>query len=176
MEKEFLRQTALAAAQEVFSMMLGMDACTRSAAPEEESTDGTERVVALIGLAGEYLGTGMVGCTPAFACKAASAMMMTEYATVDGEVLDAMGEIANMIFGNVKTVMENQVGALGLSVPTVVFGRNFSTRSKASQGWINVPMKVEDDEIDIRFCLAPNSAMARQVKHGFKKEYSLAEL
>lgn len=176
MEKAFIETTVLAAAQEVFSMMLGMDSAIRSQAPEEESTDDKERVVALVGLAGNYLGTGMIGCSPKFACKAASVMMMNDYPTVDSEVLDAMGEISNMIFGNVKTAMEEHAGALGLSIPTVVFGSNFSTRSMASQAWVNVPMQVEDEEIDIRFCLTPNSAMNRHVKHGFKREYSLSEV
>ena len=48
-------------------------------------------------------------------------MMLADYTSVEGEVLDAIGEIANMIFGNVKTALESEVGDLGLSIPTVIF-------------------------------------------------------
>lgn len=176
MEQEFIEKAVLNAAQDVFSTMLGMEAAHIAALSDAGSTDDRERVVALIGIAGDYIGTGMIGCSPKLACKASSVMMMAEYAAVDVEVLDAMGEIANMIFGNVKTALESEVGALGLSIPTVVFGRNFSTRSMGNHAWIHVPMKVDEEEIDIRFCIAPNVAVLRQVKHGFKKEYALAEV
>ena len=176
MDRDFIERTVLTAAQEVFSTMLGMEAIKIPALSNADTANERERVVSLIGLAGDYIGTGMIGYSPKFACKAASAMMMSEYTAVDGEVLDATGEIANMIFGNVKTAVESRVGALGLSIPTVIFGRNFSTRSMGSQSWISVPMKVEGEEMDIRFCLAPNSAVIGQVKHGFKRDHALSQL
>lgn len=176
MEQPFIEKIMLGAAQEVFSTMLGMDASQLP--PRAESPVGVdgERVVALIGIAGDYIGTGMIGCSPKMACKVSSVMMMADYTAVGVEVLDAMGEIANMIFGNVKTALENQMGALGLSIPTVVFGRNFSTRSMGNQSWINVPLKVEEEEMEVRFCIAPNVAILRGVKQGFKREYALAEV
>ena len=174
MNSESIKKTVLAAAQEVFSTMLGMDAEISDRLAIEEPGLGQERVAALIGLAGHYIGTGMIGCSANFACKVASAMMMTDCLSVDGEVLDAIGEIANMIFGNVKTDLESEVGALGLSIPTVVFGRNFRTRSLGSQSlgtqsWVDVPIQVEDEAIEIRFCLAPNSALLRQNRQGSRR-------
>ena len=176
MDKDFIHKIVLSAAQEVFSTMLGMTAEHCEAAPAEESTDGQERVVALIGVAGNYIGTGMVGCSPALACKVASTMMMNEYAGVDSEVLDTIGEISNMIFGNVKTSLEIEVGPLGLSIPTVVFGRNFSTRSIGTQPWVTVPLQVEGEELDVRFCIIANTATPRPIRHGFKREYALADI
>ena len=52
-------------------------------------------------------------------------MLMTEASAVNEEVLDAMAELTNMVIGNVKTKLESQLGPLGLSIPTVVYGRNF---------------------------------------------------
>ena len=49
-------------------------------------------------------------------------MLMSEFDAVTEDVLDAMAEMANMIFGNVKTELEEQLGGLGLSIPTVIFG------------------------------------------------------
>ncbi len=56
-------------------------------------------------------------------------MLMTEAPSVNEDVLDAVAELTNMIIGSVKTDLESQLGPLGLSIPTVVFGRNFRTRS-----------------------------------------------
>ena len=177
MDKDFIHRILLSAAQEVFSTMLGMQAeLCEAAAPLETSPDGQERVVALIGVAGNYIGTGMIGCSPALACKAASTMMMNEYPGVDSEVLDAIGEISNMIFGNVKTALEAQVGPLGLSIPTVVFGRNFTTRSIGTQPWITLPLNIESEGLDLRFCIVANTAMPRPIRHGFKREYALADV
>ena len=170
MEKQFIERAVFAAVQEVLSTMRGMEAAIADRLPIEESTDGHERVVALIGLAGHYIGTGTIGCSAKFACKAASNMTMTDYPAVDGEVLDAVGEIANMIFGNVKTALEGELGELGLSVPTVVFGRNFCTRSMGSQSWIDVPIKVEKEEIDVRLCVTANPTASRQNRRGFTRE------
>ena len=51
-----------------------------------------------------------------------------------------MAELTNMIIGSVKTDLESQLGPLGLSIPTVVFGRNFKTRSAGTAEWIARPL------------------------------------
>ena len=48
-----------------------------------------------------------------FACKMASHLLLTEYGAVDEDVLDAVAEVTNMIIGNVKTTLENRLGADG---------------------------------------------------------------
>ena len=70
---------------------------------------------------------------------------MTEVAEVDGEVLDGIGELANMILGNFKESIETQTGPLALTVPTVVYGKNFQTRTPVLASWTIVPFKVEDN-------------------------------
>jgi chemotaxis protein CheX len=81
---------------------------------------------------------------------------MTEYDAVTEDVLDAMAEMANMIFGNVKTELEEQLGGLGLSIPTVIFGRNFATRSVGQQSWTVVPIRAGSDLMELKICLAKN--------------------
>ena len=67
-------------------------------------------------------------------------MLMTESTAVDEDVLDAVAELTNMIIGSVKTDLEQHLGPLGLSIPTVVFGRNFKTRTSANTEWIVVAL------------------------------------
>jgi chemotaxis protein CheX len=86
---------------------------------------------------------------------------MADFQVIDSEVLDAMSEISNIIFGNVKTMLEEQVGLLGLSIPTVIFGRNFCTRSVGEQ-WIAVPLRVDEQDLDLRMCLSQNHSNTKQ--------------
>src|SRR4051794_20576924 len=91
-----------------------------------ETADTGDSVEAFVSISGPMVGTGTVSCDTATACRLASAMLMTEVDGVGVEVLDAMGEIANMIIGNVKSAIEDRAGQLWLSVPSVIYGRNFT--------------------------------------------------
>src|SRR5947209_2074570 len=89
------------ATHEVFNTMLAMEIIAGEAYVEKEASPSTEGVVALIGLAGQWVGTASLCCSAPFACRIASQMLMMEANAVDGDVLDAVAEIANMIIGNV---------------------------------------------------------------------------
>lgn len=172
MDKELIVKTICAASDEVFSTMLGLSVTPVSPSADDAPAGG-ESVLALIGIAGSWIGTGTIKCSPAFACKVGSTMMMAEYEHVNADVLDAMAEIANMIFGNVKTAMEEHVGPLGLSIPTVIFGRNFSTTKAGGQLWTEIPLYVDGGEIRVTFCLTQNHHLTPSVRPGFPRSYSL---
>ena len=156
MDQENIAVIVSKAAKDVFGMMLNLDIEVGASFIESGTPAESQKVVALIGLAGQWIGTGVIGCTPAFACRIASLMLMAEYPAVNEDVLDAMAEMANMIFGSVKTELEEHLGALGLSIPTVIFGRNFATRSVGQQAWTVFPLRAGEDEMELKFCLMPN--------------------
>ena len=81
---------------------------------------------------------------------------MMDAQSVDGDVLDAVAEVANMIIGNVKTGLEQDLGPMGMSIPTIIFGKNFSARSAGSEEWLTVPFTCEGHRIEVKFCLTPN--------------------
>ena len=156
MDQEQIVSIVGRAAKDVFGTMLGLEIELGQSFKEQSSPPESQKVVALIGLAGQWIGTGVIGCSPEFACRIASLMLMAEYQAVNEDVLDAMAEMANMIFGSVKTELEEHLGALGLSIPTVIFGRNFATRSVGQQAWTVFPLKAGTDEMELKFCLMPN--------------------
>jgi chemotaxis protein CheX len=86
--------------------------------------------------------------------KVSGLMLMQEFTAVDQDVLDAVGEITNMILGNVKTTFEETLGPMGLSIPTVIYGRNFTTRSVGRSEWSVVPFELDGDSIEIQISLA----------------------
>jgi chemotaxis protein CheX len=141
-------------ATNVFATMLGGELGPGSdsiASGPPESNDG---VVSFIGIAGSWAGTGSLTCSPNMACAICSQMLMTETTCVNEEVLDAVAELTNMIIGGVKTDLEQHLGPLGLSIPTVVFGRNFRTRSVGSTEWIVVEFPWNGEVLSVKFNLA----------------------
>ena len=163
------------ATEEVFSTMLAIEITPGETVSGETAGCPQSGVVALLGLAGEWVGSGSLSCDPTFACKIASQLLMAEYDTVNDEVLDAVAEVANMIIGNVKTALEAKVGPLGLSTPTVIYGRNFETRGVGNRDWVIVPFTSGSELMNVQVSIAPNrSNHFRQPAHGFPITHSVS--
>jgi chemotaxis protein CheX len=160
--QQLLVEAIRAATHEVFTTMLNLEPLPGEVFVEQAEPAPTSGVVSLVGLAGEWLGSGSLFCTSAFACRIASQLLQTEYQAIDEDVLDAVAEVTNMIIGNVKAALEEHLGPLGLSTPTVIYGRNFQTRSAGKQKWTVVPFSLEGDRMFVQVCIAPNSDAARR--------------
>lgn len=139
---------------EVFATMLGMELVALPAYRQGGKPEPANGVVTLIGLAGKWVGTGSICCTAETARKISGQLLMSEFASVDQEVLDAMGEVTNMIIGNFKNSIEDLVGPLGLSIPVVIFGHNFTASSLHASEWTVVPFQCPDGKIEIKICLS----------------------
>jgi chemotaxis protein CheX len=143
---------------DVFSTMLGMEVT-----PEPEHVEQTppviaEGVMALVGLAGPCTGAGVITCGSVFAIQVCNHLLMAEETSVNEDVLDAMGEVANTIIGNFKTLAEEHLGPLCLSIPTVIHGRNFTSRSIGNTAWVVVPFECNGDVMQVRICLATSGS------------------
>jgi len=153
--QEELVHAIQSATSEVFTTMLNLDVAPGEVFVEKEEAVPSSGVVSLIGLAGSWVGSGSLACSAACAAKLASALLMTPYTAIDEDVLDAVAELTNMIIGNVKTALESRLGAMGLSTPTVIYGRNFQTRSGGNQEWTVVPFALGEDQMFVQMCIAP---------------------
>jgi len=156
MEQEELVRYILESTESVFSTMLGLETTAGTPRTSQGAVGPSHGVAALVGLAGSWIGTGSVDCSAELSCKIAAAMLSSEYDTVTDDVLDAMGEVANMIIGNIKNSVEIVVGPMDLSIPTVVYGRNFTTRSQRHNQWTVVPFECQGEEFLIQVTLMPN--------------------
>jgi chemotaxis protein CheX len=152
---EEIAAAVCSAARELFSTMLQLPIEDGPFFDEREEPATLDGVVALVGIAGPWTGTGRISCSPGLACRLAGALLMQPYEAVNEDVLDAVAEISNMIIGNVKTIFEERLGALALSVPTVIFGRNYRTRSSGVPIWTVVPFRTEEESWTISFCMMP---------------------
>jgi chemotaxis protein CheX len=156
------------ATHEVFSTMLNMEVMPGDVFVEKEEATPTSGVVSLIGLAGPWVGTGSLSCSAHLACTIASRFLMADYPAVVEDVLDSVAEVTNMIIGNVKTVLENRLGGMGLSTPTVIYGRNFQTRSTRNREWTVVPFDCGGERLCVQVCIVPNpDAAEKPLRTGF---------
>ncbi|MEZ5352683.1 MAG: chemotaxis protein CheX [Bryobacteraceae bacterium] len=106
----------------VFRTMLGLDVT-----PVDRSwSKVADTLTAAVHFAGQWKGGVYVECRREQALDVTARLMSIPRPTeVDEDVLDAMGEIANMVGGNVKSVMPRGVE---LSAPTVVEGADYALR------------------------------------------------
>lgn len=153
---EDMTKLIVEAATEVASTMLGLELEVGEVQLVQHEPAPKDGVVSLIGIAGGWIGTGTVSCNSQLACVLSSHLLMSEYSAVNEEVLDALAEITNMIIGNVKSRLEDRIGPLGLSIPTVVYGHNFTTRSVGKSEWTVVPFRYDGHTLEVQLCLAPN--------------------
>lgn len=160
LDKDKLIHWICEATQEVFSTMMGLEVTAEEAYEESNGTGTVDGVVALIGLAGQWVGGGIIHCDAPLARKLYRRFLMAETEPpgdgVNEEVLDAIAEIANMIIGNVKNDVEELVGNIGMGIPSVVYGRKFTTRN-AGSNWTVVPFACEGGHMRVKVCLTPPS-------------------
>lgn len=114
-------------------------------------------VLALVGITGAWSGSGAVSCSGELACLISSRMLMTDFAGVDADVLDAIGEIANMVIGNVKEDLAPELGPLAISTPTVIHGHALQTRGVEGDTSARLTFACEGDILEVCLNLVPSS-------------------
>lgn len=160
MDQQLVIDALRSSTQKVFSTMLGLEAAAGPAYSERTPPGPSDGLISLIGMAGPWIGTGSLGCSQSFECRISGALLMTEIAAVNEEVLDALAELTNMIFGNFKTTAEEYLGPLGLTIPTVIHGYKFSARSPGRETWTVAPFACDGDRLELKLCLVPNRGLA----------------
>src|SRR3984885_10361125 len=116
-------------------------------------------IISLVGITGDWGGSGVFCCTPVLASVICARMMGTDINTdspsIDEEVLDVVAEITNMMIGNIKNGLEPVIGPLAISVPTVIHGRNFQFRNACGVRGVALAFTTEGEPFEVRISLAP---------------------
>ncbi len=152
-----LLRSIVDATAEVFSTMLDMRVQHTGVASEGKAPE--HGIVSLVGITGEWGGSGVFSCTPVLARIVCTRMLGTKLdasgPSIDDDVLDVVAEITNMLIGNVKNGLEEVTGPLAISVPTVIYGRNFRFRCGSGLRALTVCFAVEEERFEVRLSLAP---------------------
>ncbi len=139
-------EEVLSIVENVFTTMLG------SSVELAADADLTEHspVTGCVQISGEWTGAVLVQTTGKFASFAASQMFAIDEAAVQkNDCQDTMAEIANMIGGNIKSLVP---GPSSLSLPTVTTGREFDIRIFGTEVESVVPMLCNGEQLRVVIC------------------------
>jgi len=118
------------ATQEVFDTMLSMELTEQ----DHQEFTGASRIVGSVSLAGSVSGTVNIHVSNTFASQITANMLGMELDEIDSdeEVHDVIGELSNMIGGDLKSRLCDAGFTCELSIPSITSGKDFSIESK---GW-----------------------------------------
>lgn len=153
---------------EVFQTMLGEEVLPGQPVLDQSGWGPSLQVQAMVGVAGCCSGTGILACTALSARKIASSLLMCECAGLDDDVLDAVAEMGNMIIGNLKNRLELTLGNLAMSIPTVIVGRNFTSRTLGKHSWTMVPFQWGEETLEVRLCLVSENSKRETPRPGYQ--------
>lgn len=134
---------------ETFTTMLSLP--LEEAAPNGFPAD-TKLVAAAVGFIGDVTGVVYIYCPDSFALRITSKMLGMPEAEIDGHemVNDTMGEMGNMVVGQIKSRLCDRGHNCVLTIPSIVRGQQFSiepitssTSRKVGFSSQSVPIMVE---------------------------------
>ena len=129
--EETLANIMIAEMRTIFRDLVGIDNAFRAPVLADPIDSFTKNVTAIVGLAGSNSGLLRLHLPEKMALDIASGMLKTYHATVDSDVLDAIGELVNVMAGSFKLHLTNHGNQIGLSLPSTFAGNEYYFTSKA---------------------------------------------
>lgn len=133
------------ATREVFEIMLGSQL---NPAPDTATIEGAA-LTGMVGLAGAACGVLSVRCSKATANKIAAKMLGQDAADSDETIVDALGEVCNMVAGSFKAKVPGLADSCMLSVPSVISGTSYELHSLANGVRCEVNVLFDQDLVEI---------------------------
>lgn len=138
---------------EVFRTMMQMKVQAGDVSLEKAKTRKAE-VIGSIGVAGFLSGSISIFMSKSLARNAGAAMLMTEPdAMADEELVDAVGELINMIGGSIKTELFQKTPLFDISIPSVYLGEDLQRRTVSDDLCFLVPFCWEGEEFAVEFLM-----------------------
>ena len=127
----------------VFSTMLGLE-LMHLPLEVDPLTHFNDCISAMVGLAGTYNGLVSIHQPVSLGKRLAGTMLDMELDEVDQDVFDALGEIANMVAGNIKMHLSKGGSDVRLSTPSVATGSDYVISCKDA-GSINLLFDLDEE-------------------------------
>ncbi len=139
---------------EVFRTMMSLKAVPGEVVIEKAQIRRAE-VIGSIGVAGFLTGSISLFMPKQLAQQAVAAMLMMEPGTIlpDHELVDAIGELTNMVGGSIKTELFQKTPLFDISIPSVYIGEDLQRRSVSDDLCFLVPFKVGAFEFSVEFLM-----------------------
>jgi len=143
-----LSDKIIEAAKEIFSTMVMMEI---SVCGDHLSTSLplTESISGVIGLAGTHKGVLAIHIPYKVAMAITSSFLGMDVDEINEDVEDAVGELANMLGGNVKSILSEKGRDIDLSLPSTITGRQYDFQPTKEAERIIIPFQCDAGEFTI---------------------------
>ena len=141
-----------------FKAFVGCDLSPRHPFFSDQEIDLQSDISGVIGLSGSVRGAVILLMKEPVALRIAGMLTGSTHTSLDGDVVDAIGEITNIIAGNAKQKIPDGEGIV-ISLPTVIKGAEHSIVCLSKQRKVLcIPFKVfEDDILYLEVAIEPES-------------------
>jgi chemotaxis protein CheX len=130
------------ATQEIFSSMVMLEVTPGE--PFKRSNSKLENSISgIIGLAGEIKGMLAIHLPNEAALAITTAFLGMEVEEINEDVCDAVGELANMLGGSIKTIIDPGGSKVQLSMPSTVHGEEYAVDCLANAELETVPFMLD---------------------------------
>ncbi|MFO7767050.1 MAG: chemotaxis protein CheX [Pelovirga sp.] len=131
-------QDIIDSTQDIFSSMIMLDVT-----PGEPFLRNDDKLVnsisGIIGLAGNTKGMLAIHMTNEAALAVTAAFLGMEVEEIDEDVRDAIGELANMLAGSIKSILDPGGSDIKLSMPSAIYGEDYTVDCLAGAHSVTVP-------------------------------------
>lgn len=139
-------QDIASATVDVFSTMLSMELAVGEAVAGPGG-EVVSNISAMLGLGGDIRGMLAVHCPAPVALAITSGFLGMEVDELNEDVKDAIGEIANMVAGNLKVAFAGHDMKIELAIPTSIIGDSFRVSGMPGATRVAVPFGLEGGQM-----------------------------
>lgn len=141
-------QIIIDATQEIFSSMIMLEV-TPGEPFERNNQTLQESISGIVGLAGTIKGLLAIHMPNPVALSVTTAFLGMEVEEIDEDVSDAIGELANMLAGSIKAVLDPKGSGINLSMPSAVFGEEYTIDCLMDAENVTVPFQVDGQNFSV---------------------------
>lgn len=135
-------------AKEIFSSMVMMEISV-SGENMTQSVPLIESITGVIGLAGTHKGVLAIHIPNKVAMAITSSFLGMDVDEINEDVEDAVGELANMLGGNVKSILSENGRDINLSLPSTITGQQYDFQPTKEAERIIIPFRCDAGEFSI---------------------------
>lgn len=107
----------------------------------------------VIGLAGQAVGSVVISLPESLALSVVSKFLGEEKSSIDNDVVDAIGELINMIAGSTKKVFSEKSLRFKISIPNVIVGKGHKIKRPSNVPCIGVFFYVGNERFTVEVAL-----------------------
>ncbi len=148
-------QNIINSTQEIFSSMIMLD-ITPGEPFSREREILQDSISGIIGLAGTTKGLLAIHLPKPVALAVTTAFLGMDVEEIDEDVCDAIGELANMLGGSLKSALDPKGSDIKLSMPSAIHGEEYSVDCLANTENVTVPFTLEGETFLIELQIGQN--------------------